>query len=80
MSRARAVRSLMSSEYFDRFCENQKSSAGMAKLFAGADGAENALRHFGAAIRQVEYEKSAQKSTLPPELQAGMEGPAINGM
>ena len=79
MSRGRAERSLMASEYFRRFCSNQKSAAGMAKLFEGELGAMNALRQFGAAIRQVEKERSARAeppSEPAPEPKARTKGPA----
>ena len=80
VSHDKAVRSLMNSEYFRRFCENQKSAEGMAKLFEGKPGAMNALRQFGAAIRQVERERSVQQSgASQPEYQNTAEGP-VRGM
>ena len=71
MSRSRAVRSLMDSEYFDRFCDNQKDAEGMARLFEGELGAMNAMRQFGAAIRQVEREKNQRQSAPEPTMQVG---------
>ena len=71
MSRSKAVRSLMDSEYFDRFCKNQKDAEGMARLFEGEMGAMNAMRQFGAAIRQVEREKNLRQSAPQPARQVG---------
>lgn len=70
MSRAKAVNSLMESEYFSRFCENQKNAEGMARLFEGERGATEAMRQFGAAIRQVEREKTLRQSAPAPERQS----------
>ena len=71
MSRAKAVRSLMESDYFARFCENQKDAEGMARLFEGEHGAMNAMRQFGTAIRQVEREKNLRQSAPQPARQVG---------
>ena len=71
MSRSKAVRSLMDSEYFDRFCANQKDAEGVARLFEGDMGAMNAMRQFGAAIRQVEREKNLRQSAPEPARQVG---------
>ena len=71
MSRSKAVRSLMDSEYFGRFCANQKDAEGMARLFEGEMGAMNAMRQFGAAIRQVEREKNLRQSAPEPARQIG---------
>ena len=71
MSRSKAVKSLMDSEYFGRFCENQKDAEGMVRLFEGELGAMNAMRQFGAAIRQVEREKNLRQSAPQPERQMG---------
>ena len=70
MSRARAIRSLIGSEYFDRFCENQRNAEGMACLFQGELGAMNAVRQFGAAIRQVERERTTRQAAPQPVPQA----------
>ena len=75
MSRTRAIRSLMGSEYFDRFCENQRDAEGMARLFQGEQGAINAVRQFGAAIRQVEREKTARQTSPHPAPTRQAEGP-----
>ena len=75
MSRSKAVRSLMDSEYFDRFCANQKDAEGMACLFEGDLGAMNAMRQFGAAIRQVEREKNLRQSAPEPARQVGGAAP-----
>ncbi len=83
-AREKAVESLVASECFRRFCENQGSAEAMAKLFEGEVGARRALQQFGAAIRQHERDKSAKGAAeQAPEQQAAaqdgkkQDGPAL---
>ena len=71
MSRSKAIMSLMKSECFSRFCENQGDAEGISWLFEGQDGVIKAIRQFGAAIRQVAKEKIARQFSQQPARQAG---------